>query len=113
MMAGLSAGSRRQGRSVAATRLSDDAGLTRSYSGAHRWAGSWGRASLRSGRPNIKTGGLDGLTRNGRTISAGMTGRLQPERVHGLAGIRTLLLAVGQTAGHQLQRLARPSRCPC
>jgi len=32
---------------------------------------------------------LDGSTRNGRTISAGITGRLQPEHVDGLAGMRT------------------------
>ena len=30
-------------------------------------------------RGGSQTGGLDGLTRNGRTISAGITGRLQPE----------------------------------
>jgi len=32
----------------------------------------------------------DGLTRNGRTISNGITGRLQPERLDGLAGIRSV-----------------------
>ena len=42
------------------------------------------------GKAGLKAGQVDGLPRNGRTISVGMTGRLQPEHVDGLAGIRTI-----------------------
>ena len=64
-----------------------------------------GVASLR--KAGVKTGGLDGLTRNGRTTSAGITGRLQPERVDGLSGIRTLGAVVSSSSGKDA---ARPTK---